>query len=136
MNSYLPFTLFNELRDINRGFDRQASDGERAAQWQPAVDICENEGGFLLVMDIPGIAPDAVDITVHNGVLTVQGERKTDAQATKSSIKERWQGQFTRRFSLPEGVEADEIAAKIEHGVLALNIPKSTVDEPRKITVQ
>jgi HSP20 family protein len=87
MNSYLPFTLFNELRDINRGFDRQASDGERAAQWQPAVDICENEGGFLLVMDVPGIAPDAVDITVHNGVLTVQGERKTDAQTTKNSIK-------------------------------------------------
>lgn len=136
MNSYLPFALFNELRDVNRAFDRQPSDSERVAQWQPAVDICENEGGFLLVMDVPGIAPDGVDITVHNGVLTVQGERKTDTEVPKAGIKERWQGQFIRRFSLPEGIEADEIAAKIEHGVLALNIPKSTVDEPRKIRVQ
>lgn len=136
MNSYLPFTLFNELRDVNRAFDRQSSDSERAAQWQPAVDICENDGGFLLVMDVPGIAPEAVDISVHNGVLTVQGERNLDTQETKTSIRERWQGQFIRRFSLPDGVEIDEIAAKIEHGVLALNIPKSAVDEPKKIRVQ
>ncbi|WP_373084217.1 Hsp20/alpha crystallin family protein [Zhongshania sp.] len=136
MNSYLPFTLFNELRDVNRAFDRQPSDSERVAQWQPAVDICENDGGFLLMMDVPGIAPDAVDITVHNGVLTVRGERKSDTQEIKPSIKERWQGQFVRRFSLPEGVEADAIAAKIEHGVLALNIPKSTAEEPLKIRVQ
>ncbi|MEX1667944.1 Hsp20/alpha crystallin family protein [Zhongshania guokunii] len=136
MNSYLPFALFNEFRDANSAFERQHSDSERRAQWQPAVDVCENDGGFLLVMDVPGMAPDAVDISVHNGILTVQGERKIDTSEGKLSISERWQGTFVRRFTLPEGVEVEQIAAKLEHGVLALNIPKCTKEEPRKIRVQ
>jgi HSP20 family protein len=135
MNTYLPFSIFNELHDADRLFDR-LPDNERRPQWQPAVDICENDSGYLLTMDIPGVAADAIDVAVHNGVLTVSGERKLSLSDKRLSLNERWQGKFVRRFSLPELVDDENIIAKCEQGVQALNIPKSSQQQPRKILVQ
>lgn len=139
MNSYLPFSLFE---DFQRDFGRYAGNRSEVPtsgqnrRWLPSVDIVENDDGYLLTMDVPGVSSDSIEVTVHGGVLAVSGERKNDYADRKLAIAERWQGQFMRRFSLPESVDQDQIAAKVENGVLALHIPKQADEAPRKITVQ
>lgn len=139
MNSYLPFSLFE---DFQRDLGRYASSRGEAAgsgenrRWLPAVDIVENDDSYLLTMDVPGVSGESIEVTVHGGVLSVSGERKNDYAERKLAINERWQGQFVRRFSLPDSVDQEHIAAKVENGVLALHVPKQAEAAPRKITVQ
>ena len=136
MNSYVPFSLFEDLqRDVGRFLDQRAvSASARVAS--PAVDIVEQDNAYLLTMDVPGVSSDGIDVTVHGGVLSVSGERKSDFGDHKVAVSERWQGQFVRRFSLPDSVDQAQIVAKVENGVLALSIPKQAAETPRKITVQ
>ena len=138
MNSYLPFALFNDLqRDVNRLFDNRVESYSSSGRWSPAVDIVESDAGYLLTMDVPGVSRESIDITIDSGVLTVSGERKVDhGEEAKVAINERWQGQFVRRFNLPDTVDEEQVAAKVENGVLALHIPKAAAAAPRKITVQ
>jgi HSP20 family protein len=134
MNSYLPFTLFG---DLSRNFDSRGEPAEKARRaWAPAVDISEADDAYLLSMDVPGISREAIEVSVDGGVLTVKGERTIDYADTKLAVNERWQGEFVRRFSLPDTVDQEKIAAKVENGVLALHIPKLAAAEPRRITVQ
>lgn len=138
MNSYLPFALFDDLtRDVNRLFDGRAEPRRNAQNtWLPAVDISETDDAYLLSMDVPGVAGDTIDISIENKVLVIKGERKIDHGDKKLTINERWQGEFARRFTLPDSVDIDHIAAKVENGVLGLHIPKVAAAAPRKITVQ
>lgn len=140
MNSYLPFALFNDLqRDVNRLFDNRPAPQATTAngRWAPSVDIIESDSGYLLTMDVPGVDRESIEVTIDGGVLSVSGERKIDhGEEAKVAINERWQGQFVRRFSLPDTVDEEQVAAKVENGVLALHIPKAAAAAPRKITVQ
>ncbi len=134
MNSYLPFTLFN---DLNRAFDnRQEGREDRRRHWSPAVDISETEDAYLLSMDVPGINREAIEVSVDGAVLTVKGQREIDHGEHRLALNERWQGEFVRRFSLPDTVNQEQIAAKIDNGVLALHIPKLAAAEPRRISIQ
>lgn len=134
MNSYLPFTLFG---DFSRAFDPRSEAGQEARRsGSPAVDISETGDAFLLSMDVPGINREAIEVSVDAGVLTVKGQRSIDYAEHKLAVNERWQGEFQRRFSLPDTVDQENIAAKVENGVLALHIPKVAAAEPRRIAVQ
>lgn len=134
MNSYLPFTLFGDLGrvlDSDRDFNR-----ESRRPGSVPVDISEAADAYLLSMDVPGINRDAIEVSVEAGVLTVKGERSIDYAERKLALNERWQGEFVRRFSLPDTVDQEQIAAKVENGVLALHLPKLAAAEPRRISVQ
>ncbi len=134
MNSYLPFTVFS---DLNRVFDsRQEGREDRRRSWSPAVDICEADDAYLLSMDVPGISREDIDVSIDGAVLTVKGRREIDGGEHRMAVNERWQGEFVRRFSLPDTVDQERVAAKVENGVLALHIPKLAVAEPRRISVQ
>lgn len=134
MNSYLPFALFN---DLSRAFDDKGNHRESLKQaWTPAVDIAETADAYLLSIDVPGLSRDAVEVSIDNKILTIKGERRIDHGEAKLALNERWQGHFQRRFSLPDSVDEEGIAAKIENGVLALHLPKSVAAEPRRISVQ
>ncbi len=134
MNSYLPFALFN---DLSRGIDHRSEPREPVNRaWAPAVDISETDDAYLLSMDVPGIDRDAIEVSIDNNVLTVKGERNIDHGNGKLAVSERWQGHFLRRFSLPDSIDQEQIAAKVDNGVLALHLPKLAVAEPRRITVQ
>lgn len=138
MNTYIPFSLFDDLqRDVGRFLDQRAAPASsRTSTAVPAVDIVEQDHAYFLTMDVPGVSGDSIDVTVHSGVLTVSGERKSSFGDDKIAVNERWQGQFVRRFSLPDSVDQAQIEAKAENGVLALRIPKQAAETPRKITVQ
>lgn len=109
-----------------------------AQSFAPHLEIRETETDFVLVADMPGVSEDAVDISVEGRELSISGarERAELGEADKVHVHERAFGSFSRKFNLPDEVDADSISAKLEHGVLTLRIPKVPQSQPRKIRVR
>ena len=109
-----------------------------ATEWVPAVDIIEEKGRFLLRADVPGVAATDIELSMDAGVLTVSGVRHAEERDEDAGIQraERSSGRFLRRFTLPETVDADRIAAKSSNGILEVSIPKLPEVQARRITVE
>ena len=127
---YEPWSLFDQVR-------REMDTNLATSDWVPAVDIKENDDHFTIVADIPGVAPEDIEVQMENGVLTIKGERETEKTEEKDDYKrvERSFGSFYRRFSLPESANPESIEAKSNNGVLEITIGKQEKTEPRKISV-
>jgi HSP20 family protein len=128
-------TLFRN-RPLGRAFENDDSDVV-TSRWTPAVDIKEEEKRFVLLVDVPGVDPKDIEITMEKGVLTIKGARAQESKEEQNGYKrvERVHGAFYRRFSLPDSADAEQITAKGEHGVLTITIPKKEKAQPRRITV-
>jgi HSP20 family protein len=140
---YDPWNMMNQLRrDIERAFsaidEGSPSRDVTTAAWSPAVDIKEQGDAYLLIADIPGVEPKDIEINMEEGVLTIRGERKTDAMENRDTYTrvERVSGSFYRRFTLPDTADAENISAKSGNGVLKIRIPKQERVQPHRITVQ
>ena len=140
--NYQPFFAVRQLQDdINRLFsDWDSTDSSGVtADWVPSVDINEFDDKFQLYVDVPGVNPKDVDITLESGVLTISGERYMQAEKADENIvrrrNERGSGRFYRRFILPETVDSDKVKATDRHGVLEILIPKQAKAQPRRIEV-
>jgi HSP20 family protein len=105
--------------------------------WRPAVDIYEKENGIVLKAELPGIEKKDISIDVKDRVLTLKGDRAAESETEGKNYyrRERTYGEFQRVFTLPEGVNAEDIKADFKDGVLEVHIPKAEVEEPRKITI-
>lgn len=135
---YEPFNLLTQLqRELNRYQGDEGSSRIATAEWAPAVDIKEEEDRFVIHADIPGVNPEDIDVNMENGVLTIKGEKNTEAKTEKENYKrvERIYGSFYRRFSLPETADNNAISAKAKNGVLDIVIPKREAVKPKKISV-
>jgi HSP20 family protein len=144
---YEPWSVLSQLQnDINRAFGN-LNDGESSsatAEWMPAVDVCEYTDRFELLVDLPGVDPQAVEITLDNGVLSLAGERRDERRAADANGQdephqqrvERRQGRFYRRFILPDTADADNVNAVGRNGVLEISIAKHAKSQPRRITVK
>ena len=134
---YQPLGLLNQLqRELDRA--HEAGEGSVAtAEWAPSVDIKEEDERFVLHADIPGVEPEKINVSMEDGVLTVQGEKNTEAETEKEGYKrvERTYGSFYRRFTLPDTADSDAISAKSKNGVLEIVIPKREAVKPKKINV-
>lgn len=107
------------------------------SQWQPVVDIIEEESQFRVKAELPGIEKKDIHVDVKDNVLTLRGERseeKTD-EGEHYYRRERSFGSFTRSFSLPENVDSEAIKADYKDGVLSIAIPKPEKQVPKAITV-
>jgi len=134
-------------REIDRLFDdtlnalgaNRGNGTTRVNDWMPPVDIRESEGELTLSLEIPGVAPENIQLTTDNGVLTVSGakveERKEDEQR-RYHLVERSYGSFSRSFRMPKNLDESKIEATFDHGVLTVHIPKAAIPEPRKIEVR
>jgi HSP20 family protein len=141
-----PFYLINELqRDLNRVFDsRLFSAGNNSSvtsalnnvDWSPTVDIHENNDGYHLSVDLPGVKPEQIDVTADKGVLSIRGTRETTHEDKELKRSERFFGSFLREFSMPENADLERIEAKSDQGVLNIFVPKTAKVEPKRITVQ
>ncbi len=142
--SYEPWTALRNLQyDLSRvlnGGDYNDEDGSSIATslWTPAVDIKEEEAQFVLKADVPGVAPEDIDVTMENGLITIKGERKFEAEHGKNGYRrvERRHGTFYRRFSLPDYADAEKISAKCKNGVLEVTVPKQQKAQPKRIAVK
>jgi len=114
--------------------------GRATAGWVPAVDINEYTNRFELYVDVPGVDPSSVELTLEDGVLTLSGERSAKGSANgedapQYSRIERSQGQFYRRFVLPDTVDSEKVNATGKDGVLTVTIPKQAKAMPRRIQI-
>jgi HSP20 family protein len=95
----------------------------------PRVEVMEETDRYVLRADLPGVAPQDTEITVEQGVLTLQAQRPAQHPQTTAT-------RFQRRFALPEDADAEQIAARSTHGVLEIGIAKLAKAQPRRITVE
>lgn len=140
-----PFRELEEMSNqINRLFVRpsvwQAQNREAmtVADWTPTVDISETEVEYLIKAELPEVKKEDVKITVEDGVLTIQGERRreTEEKAKKFHRVERSYGRFARTFTLPDSVDETGVKAVYTDGVLNLRLPKSEKAKPKQIEVK
>jgi HSP20 family protein len=110
---------------------------DRLQRWVPAMDLVEAGDHFVLKADLPGLSEDDVQIEVQDGVLTLSGERRSEHERTERGWHrvERSFGRFSRSLTLPEGVNAEAIAASFDKGVLEIRIPKPEERKPRRISI-
>ena len=105
--------------------------------FSPDLDVAEEGNQYLMTLDVPGVNKEDVQVSYDNGVLTVQGERKTDSEEKNRSYYriERSFGKFIRRINLGTGVDAQAIKANYKDGVLTITVPKSEKAKPVEINV-
>lgn len=131
--------VFGLRREIDRLFEDTFGRGEGMNTWTPAVDIRESANDLRLDLELPGIAPEEVEVTAENGVLTVRGEkrsaRKEGDQNSRYHVVERTYGAFMRSFQLPQGLDESKIEAEFENGILSIHIPKAALPQPKKIHI-
>ena len=126
-------------REMNRLFSTYpATTGSRVTPGYPAMNIWTNEDGVVVTAELPGIDPEKLDIAVVENTLTLSGERPSLelAEGEVYHRRERGYGKFTRSFQLPFNVEANNVQAVYEKGVLHITLPRAEADKPRKITVK
>lgn len=136
-----PWQLLNDLNSIlDSSFRSRVSDDSNveSSRWIPAVDIKEEDDKFVLAVDIPGVNPAEVDISMENNVLRIKGSREETKNQDKQGYHrvERIKGSFYRRFTLPDTADAEQVRAKSRHGVLELEIGKKKAVQLRKITIE
>ena len=108
------------------------------ADWVPAVDVSETDGEFKIKAEIPDVKKEDVKVTLEDGVLTIQGQRKQEKEdkGTKYHRVERTYGSFVRSFTLPDLVDEEKVKAEFKDGVLNLQLPKSEKAKPKAIEVK
>jgi HSP20 family protein len=106
--------------------------------WAPAVDISERKDAYLVTVELPGMTAEDLDITMEDGLLTIQGERQFTADSSEEQFHrvERRYGAFRRSITLPAHVLAEEIEASFEDGVLQILVPKAEEATPKRIQVR
>src|SRR3954468_19875767 len=125
-------------RLFNTFFDTPtAGNGGAIRRWVPAMELVETEDTYVLRGDLPGMSEADVQIEVENNVLTVSGEREAEHESKGEGYYrvERAFGVFSRALTLPEGVDAEAVAASFDKGVLEVRIPKPEERKPRKISI-
>jgi HSP20 family protein len=128
---------YNRMFGMTRSGDREGKDLFSRSDWAPAVDIKETAEAFTIDAELPGMSKDDVKVTVHDGVLTIEGERKHEEESgdKKHHRVERFYGSFMRRFTLPENVDENSVKASFKDGLLTLTLQKAEPKEPKAIQV-
>ena len=138
-----PFREFSTLQDrMNRLFRESYGPEGRdesltSSQFAPPVDVYEDEHNVTLKIEVPGIDEKDIDVRVENNVLTVQGQRKFEKEEKEENFRrvERQYGSFTRTFTLPSTVDAENVQADYDKGILKIVLPKKAEAKPKQIKV-
>lgn len=124
--------------DFDSWFDNDFFTKTLDTTWAPAIDIEEKDGKYLVKADLPGLKKGDIQLKLHDGYLTLEGERKSENEEKKENYHrvERTYGSFHRCFKVPEGLTEKDIKAKYHDGVLELTIPVPKEEKPKVIEVK
>jgi HSP20 family protein len=117
---------------------QQGSGRATTTAWAPALDISERKDAYLVTVELPGVEADDLQITLEDGLLTIQGERHFAHDSSEQQFHrvERRYGAFRRSITLPDHVMADGIEATVDNGVLQIMVPKMEEATPKRIQVR
>jgi HSP20 family protein len=105
--------------------------------WTPAIDLSETPTELVLVVDLPGVDPSAIDLSLTGNVLSLRGEKATaEVPDGHNRARERAVGSFHRQITLTEAVDFDRVQAEVKNGVLTVRLPKQEAARPRTIPIQ
>ena len=132
--------IFGDFDDLMGGWFRSPAVLRREETAKmPAIDVSENEGAYLVKAELPGVAREDLDVTIKDGVLAINAERKKEKKDGKDGRvirEERYYGKFVRSLRLGSDVDESGIEAHYEDGVLNLSLPKTVEVKPRKVDVK
>ena len=149
MTSLIRFTPRHDVRQLQREFDRlfesffptrptNSDEALESAVWVPRADLAETEDAYFIHLDLPGLGKDDVEINIHDGTLSISGERRhEETEEDRTFVRvERSYGRFYRAFTLPQTIDAQGIQATFEDGVLSIHVPKAEELKPRRIDIR
>ncbi|MBN2176754.1 MAG: Hsp20/alpha crystallin family protein [Demequinaceae bacterium] len=113
------------------------ADASLAGAFSPALDVEETDNEFTLHVEIPGVKPDEVDVSIEENVLTIAGQRDFYSEKETEGFRriERRFGRFHRAVRLPDRVDPDKVSAAYKDGLLTITVPKAESAKPRRIQV-
>lgn len=138
---------FRELEDVsnrlNRMFGRSPASAEPAhdmlatADWAPSVDISETDNAYVIKAEIPEVKKEDVKVTIQDGMLSIQGERKLEKEEKGKKFHriERSYGSFIRNFRMPDDADEAGVKAEFKDGMINVTLPKSEKAKSKAITV-
>ena len=131
-----------DLRDeIDRLFEAPLAELTRSSQilsgWTPSMDVYEDKDNVYVRAELPGMKKEEIDLSLHNGSLSISGERKSEGKFEDAEVyrSERFFGRFQRTVTLPTPVAGDKVKAQYQDGVLTVTLPKSEEAKPKHIDV-
>jgi len=133
-----PQTSSFPFNRLDTWFDRFLGDdgGSLGRMWtEMPVTLWHDEDHFFIEAELPGMTDNDVDVTVHNGMVTIRGERKPE-EGRQYLYNGRSYGRFERVITLPEVVKADDVQATMKDGILSITLPKSPEAKPKKISLR
>lgn len=125
------------MRNFGRDFDVEASTTP-GKLFSPQAELKENDKGYLISFDVPGMKEDDIKIEFHDSMLRIYGERKSEHKNEQEGTfhTEKYYGHFERTFRIPEAVDEANVAAHYENGVLQVFLPKTPAKESKKIEIK
>jgi HSP20 family protein len=142
ISTWPSFDRWANLRDeMNRLFDlpvmgNLAQQSQLFSGWTPALDLYQTNDNVVAVVEIPGMKKEEIDISLHDGMLTIAGERTgSTGEGENAERTERFSGKFRRSISLPTRVDAGKVTATYKDGILTVTLPKAEEAKPKKVEV-
>lgn len=150
MTNLIRYTPARNLRRLHRELDRTVNQifpsfgifnanswNDPGREFSPELNVIETEGAFQIELDLPGVEKEDIEINLQEGILTIRGERKSrKMEGTESEIRsERFFGSFSRALRLPSEIKEKKIAARLEKGVLFVELPKVDEIKPQMIEI-
>lgn len=143
LSTWPSFDRWIDLRDeMNSLFELPVMGGNltRQAQlfsgWTPVLDLYQDNDNVVATVELPGMRKEDIDISLHDGVLTIAGERQTSlGEGENAERTERFSGKFRRSITLPSRVDAGKVSASYKDGILTVTLPKAEEAKPKKVEV-
>jgi HSP20 family protein len=128
----------NELDEVwSRFFGTEPLRSTWSGVYDVPTDVFHTESALVIRMDLPEVDPDAIDVSVQENVLLINGTRRFPYEAASIRLVRRgtFYGEFTQRVTLGKGLDVDNIQARYENGVLELTVPYAEEVKPRKVSI-
>lgn len=128
-------------QEIDRLFEVPGTDLSRMGEffngWAPPLDLTEDKDNLVAIVEVPGLSKENLEVSVHEGVLSISGERAraSERETEEAHRRERVYGRFHRSISLPKPVKTEAIKAAYRDGILTVTMPKTEEAKPRQIEV-
>ena len=131
--------LANMRAEMDRVFESTIGSFSRSpaplSRWNPAVNVYQDKDQFTVVVELPGLKKEEIEISLHDDTLTISGERKREESSEQEFLTERSYGKFQRSLTLPSAVDAEAVKANYKNGLLQVVLPKAEQTKPKQIEV-
>lgn len=119
----------------NQGVTEQDSAGGR---WDIAMDVVQDGDDLIVRASLPGVEPDDIQVTLEDGLLTIEGETRSESEEQKGDylLRERRFGRFHRALRLPSSVDAENAEPSYANGVLTITVPKQEAKKARRLAIK